>query len=403
MRTKRTFLPIALSAVVLTTALTQAADLQPAEVINLTGTLVISQNIPCSNIISVTTPVTGGRIELAPAEGVDIAGNKVFVLSRADISFSGFTATGSCLGFSDTEKYTQVAVELSKAVSFAATPGVPGVYNVTIPKADFVLYEASIVNGSAKNGYLSPDQDVTGTIDLNTGAVTVHVVIGTSVHFHEGLCPVCVDETDSGTMTADISGTIAFPDTDGDGFPDRLDNCPFAANPSQALVPTPIISAPPNITIPSCSDHQIGIAFAADACFGGPITVTNNAPATFVAGANPVTWTATDSKSNVATATQTVTVVEANPPTVSCEAVHPPLGNSFQVSTSDNNGCAPPTIRLGSYVLANDEVVMIQEVGKSGVTLINTPDGIRHFHVGKGQAIVTATDGSGNVSSAICQ
>ena len=37
------------------------------------------------------------------------------------------------------------------------------------------------------------------------------------------------------------------------------------------------------------------------------------------------------------------------------------------------------------------------------MTLIGESDGVRHFHVGKGQAIVTATDGSNNVSSAVCK
>jgi len=39
-------------------------------------------------------------------------------------------------------------------------------------------------------------------------------------------------------------------------------------------------------------------------------------------------------------------------------------------------------------------VHLINEVG---------PEHIKHFHVGKGEAVITATDGSGNVSSAICR
>ena len=60
---------------------------------------------------------------------------------------------------------------------------------------------------------------------------------------------------------------------------------------------------------------------------------------------------------------------------------------------------------LGSFILSNGERIKINETGKSGITLIGTvgPDNIRHFQVGKGKAIITATDGSGNVSTAYCQ
>jgi hypothetical protein len=81
----------------------------------------------------------------------------------------------------------------------------------------------------------------------------------------------------------------------------------------------------------------------------------------------------------------------------------PPDG-MFQVSSSD--ACAgAPTIRLGSYVLADGERIKINETGQPGVHLINeiSPDHIRHFQVGKGEAVITATDASGNVATATCR
>jgi hypothetical protein len=70
---------------------------------------------------------------------------------------------------------------------------------------------------------------------------------------------------------------------------------------------------------------------------------------------------------------------------------------------SSIDACGAPVIRLGSYVLANGEKIRINETGQPGVRLINVQNGIRHFHVGKGQSVITATDGSGNVTSAVCQ
>ena len=55
--------------------------------------------------------------------------------------------------------------------------------------------------------------------------------------------------------------------------------------------------------------------------------------------------------------------------------------------------------------VANGEVVQIQETGQPGVRLVNniSNDGIRHFQVGKGEAVITATDAAHNVSTAVCQ
>ena len=123
-----------------------------------------------------------------------------------------------------------------------------------------------------------------------------------------------IDENDPGTLTVDLSGVIAFPDADGDAVPDRVDNCRFVPNPDQSPVATPTITAPPSLTLASCTDHHIGAAKVADVCDGGPVTSTNNAPATFATGSNLVTWTAHDTKLRTANATQIVTVVDTTPP-----------------------------------------------------------------------------------------
>jgi hypothetical protein len=314
----------------------------------------------------------------------------------------------------------------------------------------------------------------------------MHVVIATRIHFKAGCfdpcpivsCEVCpIDEDRDGTLTADLSGTIVFPDADSDGVPDRSDNCRLVANPDQSPVATPVVTAPSDVTLASCADSQIGSASATDVCDGGPVTVTNdashpfprgttvvtwtaqdakgrmasstqrvtvvdttpptftsvppditlnncgpanlglptavddcagtptftnNAPAKFLVGPTVVTWTATDVSGNHATATQTVTVHDTVPPAVACEPAGPP-GGSFRVSSSD--ACTTtPTIRLGSFVLADGEKIKINETGQSGVRLVNVigPEHIKHFHVGNGEAVITATDGSSNVASATC-
>jgi hypothetical protein len=68
------------------------------------------------------------------------------------------------------------------------------------------------------------------------------------------------------------------------------------------------------------------------------------------------------------------------------------------------DACGAPTVRLGSFVLASGETIKINETGQSGVKLIMRSNRIRsRFHVGKGEATIVATDGSGNVATASCQ
>jgi hypothetical protein len=487
MKTKKwTLLVIGSLSGIALTALAQSADLQPMVVGNLSGDLRIQQSIPCDDNVDQTTAVTQGRLEITPAEGIDVPGGKRFVLTRGSISFAPFTISRSCLGFGETRHYTQVAVQLAQATTFTASSVGGGIYNVSIPKDDFLIYEATVVNGDSETGYKHPSEDVTGTIDLAGGTVQMRVVLATQIHFKRGCvdpciigsCEVCIiDTTRNGRLTANLSGTIFFPDADADGVPDRNDNCRFVPNPSQAPVPTPVVTPPAALTLASCADHQIGLARAADVCDGGPVTVTNNAPATFALGLNVVTWTGEDTKHRIGTSpqnvtvvdttapiftfvppdialndckaaelglpiatddcagtpiltnnappifpvgatvvtwtatdvsgnhttdTQTVTVTDTVPPTVACVPAAPP-GEIFQVSAIDH--CtSSPIIRLGSFVLANGERIKIEETGKAGIELVNVigPEHLRHFHVGKGQGVITATDESANVASATC-
>jgi hypothetical protein len=459
--------------------LATASDLTPAVVTNLSGTLRVQQDVPCADNVDQTTPVIGGRLELSPAEGYDIAGNKLFALTRVNVQFAGFSVTRSCLLISETRTYSDITVQEGNATPFVAVAGAPGVYAVTIPKDNFSIWEASIVDGNPENGFKQPRDDVTGIIDLAHGTVQMHVVIKTSVRFQGGCTAFgcIIDETRDGLLTADVAGTIAFPDADQDGVPDRADNCRLVANPDQTPVPTPVVTPPGPVTLHSCIDHTIGAAAGSDVCDGGPVTVTSNAPGTFSVGTNivtwtaedaqhrtasadqtitvidttkptfsfvppdiavgncgpvaigtatavddcagtptvtndapgaffvgttTVTWTATDAASNSTTATQKVTVTDTVPPAVTCTPTNP-VGTSFIVSGSD--ACGAPVLTLGSYVIANGEQIKIQETGQPGVRLQNviSSDGIRKFLVGKGEAVIVATDGSNNVSTAICR
>ena len=158
---------------------------------------------------------------------------------------------------------------------------------------------------------------------------------------------------------------------------------------------------PLDITVNNCGPVALGVPTATDDCAGSP-TFTNNAPAVFLVGTTVVTWTVHDASGNTSTATQSVTVHDTVAPTVSCVPAPPP-GGSFQVSSSD--ACGAPATGLESFVLSNSEKIKVNETGQAGVRLVNVigPEQIKHFQVPKSGAVITATDGSGNVSSTLCR
>jgi thrombospondin type 3 repeat protein len=483
MKIKMTLLSLGGAATIAAgTVVVQSADMQPLIVSGMTGTLRIQQGVPCDDDVDRTVPVTSGRLTLTPSEGIPLSGgNRMWTLATGTVTFGGFSVSRSCLGFSETRTYGDIHVQISRAVTFTATPTpTPGIYNVVIPKANFVITYVTTVNGSTEIGTKQPKQDVTGTINMADGTMQMRVVLGTRVTFKAGCVEYlgCViNETRDGTQTANLAGTMEFPDVDGDGVPDRSDNCKYTANPTQAPVATPTITPPPATTLNSCLSRAFGRAAAADVCDARAVSVTNNAPTQFNLGANvvtwfatdwmsrvasatqsvtivdttpptftsvppdvfmancgpaslgtptatddcagaptfsnnappifyvgvtPVTWTATDVSGNNRTALQNVTVVDTVPPTVTCVATNP-TGSSFRVSATD--AClGAPVIRLGSYVLNEGEVIMINETGQPGIRLKNdiSSGGIRHFQVGRGEAIISATDASSNVATVAC-
>jgi len=82
----------------------------------------------------------------------------------------------------------------------------------------------------------------------------------------------------------------------------------------------PELSVPPDLTVeqqnPDGSVVDIGQATATDAC-DADVEITNDAPPIFPLGTTVVTWRAQDDSGNVATAKQTITVVDTTPPELS--------------------------------------------------------------------------------------
>src|SRR6185295_5207884 len=149
MKTKWMLLLIGgLSALAAAVGLASPSIVQPMIVTNLQGGLRVQQSLPgtCDNVDQ-TTPVSQGRLEVSPTDGVDIPGGKAFVLTAANVSFAPFTIERHCMTQDETRAYTEVGVQLAHAVAFTATPSAagPSVFDLTIPKDDFLIYESANV------------------------------------------------------------------------------------------------------------------------------------------------------------------------------------------------------------------------------------------------------------------
>jgi hypothetical protein len=86
----------------------------------------------------------------------------------------------------------------------------------------------------------------------------------------------------------------------------------------------PSITCPANVLV----NADPGVCFATGVALGAPLTsdncslaaVTNNAPAQFPIGVTIVTWTAVDGSGNTNACTQSVTVTDNQPPSITCPA-----------------------------------------------------------------------------------
>jgi hypothetical protein len=161
----------------------------------------------------------------------------------------------------------------------------------------------------------------------------------------------------------------------------------------------PTIVAPPPVTVStgpgatSCgafvADAILGTANAADNCQGVTIT-RSGVPAgnVFLVGTTTVTYTATDASGHTAIATQTVTVVDDTPPTITA----PPPVTRFTSPGATTCDALVTDAMLGSPGAADNCSAVT--IARSGVPAGNI------FPVGTTVVTYTATDGSGNTAAA---
>jgi hypothetical protein len=124
---------------------------------------------------------------------------------------------------------------------------------------------------------------------------------------------------------------------------------------------------------------NLGTATATDIC-DADVEIINNAPKTFPLGTTVVKWTATDKSGKVATATQSVTVIDTTPP-----AIEPPTDLS-----------AEQTDRAGTPVTLTPPTAT--DICDADPAVTNDAPAV--FPLGETTVTWTATDDSGNKATA---
>jgi hypothetical protein len=149
----------------------------------------------------------------------------------------------------------------------------------------------------------------------------------------------------------------------------------------------PTITCPTNVTVST----DAGECSASGVNLGSPIStndncgvgsVDNDAPGTFPLGDTVVTWTVADASGNTNSCQQTVTVVDTEPPSITCPA---------NISTNTAPGACNST-NIAYSAMANDNC---------GDVLTNfcLPTSGSKFNVGTNTVACTAVDASGNTNT----
>jgi len=285
--------------------------------------------------------------------------------------------------------------------------GTPLVFSTSVPLGDL---SAAIVDAIETTASLPVD------ITLSNTALPA----GLSLSFS----PSQVDDVPpGGTASFDLTLT-------GDGTPinGTFDVNFVDVNSGAVLGTIPVtlacpINQPPvavcaNVTVPASALSCLADASVDNGSFdpdGDVITIAQEPAGPFGPGSTPVVLTVTDPSGASSSCTAVVTVIDDTPPALQCvESVNPSLKNVPKASNTNEDGfylvtatdgCSASTIAIGSFPLANNETIKItQRPGGAGVTLANTmgQGDIKHFLVGPGDAVITATDASGNVTSVSC-
>ncbi|WP_027003343.1 HYR domain-containing protein [Hugenholtzia roseola] len=324
------------------------------------------------------------RAEIAGYTYLGTIGTHSYYVSNANVDYNTARANCAAAGgymvqISDAAENTQIRNWVSAVVSPATSYFIG--YNDLEVEGTFVWEDCApptFTNWNAGEPNNSGNEDATQV--LSNGTWNDISTTNSNRHILElnGARIVRTGGFAANTLLGVGSHTVSFEATDNFG---NTTPCSFTVTVTDTQSPT--ITAPANVTVNTdlnactASGVALGTATASDNC---TFTITNNAPATFPLGNTTVTWTVTDANGLTATATQIVTVVDNQNPTITAPA-------ALNITT-DAGLCTASSVALGTPTAADN------------CTFTVTNNAPAAFPLGTTTVTHTVTDAAGNTATA---
>jgi gliding motility-associated-like protein len=341
----------------------------------------VSNNAPSVFPIGTTTVIwtvtdVAGNISTANqlVTVIDVINPVITAPSAITLVASGCSATGVVLGN---------AIASDNCSSVTITNNAPASFQLGNTTVVWTATDAAGNQSTANQVVTVVDQTnptITAPVNITVNAGNSCNVSGIVLGF-----PVVADNCGVANVANDAPSTFPIGTTLVTWT--IIDNAGNTATSTQTVTvvdnTNPIITAPANVTLDANSscvafNVNLGSPITTDNC--AVVSITNDAPSVFELGSTTVTWTVTDGSGNSATATQSVTVIDNLDPEIIAPA-------NLQVIA--NADCSATGVVLGNPI-ATDNC--------SSVTVQNNAPAV--FPVGSTVVIWTATDASGNSSTA---
>jgi len=332
--------PIGMTTVTWTATDTSGNSASDTQIVTVSDTTSPTITTPTDIVVEATSP-DGISVDIGQTTATDIIGVDTISNNAPALYYLGNT----------TIIWTATDIHGNTASSNQTITVVDTTAPSIIPPPDVVSEAQNPTSNVVAIGVASAD-DIVGVIFIDNDAPTV---------FPLGDTLVTWTVTDAAGNIATATQKVTITDTT-----------------------PPTITAPESIQVEATSATEtiVTLGNASGTDLIGLESITNDAPATFAVGETIVTWAATDLGGLTSTDTQTITVVDTNPPTIRAPAII-----TVEATSKDQN-----VVEYGS-INADDLV---------GVTSLSD-DAPEVFPFGLTTITWTASDEAGNIATATQQ
>jgi hypothetical protein len=349
-------------------------DIGTADAYDIVGVISINNNAP--NVFPL-----GDTIVTWTA--IDTAGN----LATANQKISVIDTTPPSIQAPETVQ-VEATSQLNNIVELgeATASDFIGIDSITNDAPDVFPVGETVVTWAATDfgGLSSQDTQIVRVVDTTPPKISIPKMITVEATSEDQNVIVL-----EGIFADDLVGVASITNDAPDVFPFGLTTITWTASDEAGNIATGlqqvsvVDTTAPSIIPPSNIEQEASSAQNNLVNLGKPqatdlvsvASITNDAPNVFSLGQTIVTWTATDSSGNTASATQTVSIIDTTPPTIEI-----PKGIEIEATSSDENTISliPP--------IATDTV--------SDITITN--DAPNYLPLGETTITWTVTDKEGN-------